>query len=522
MDRERETSLPKNSIPKAPALKPTKPSNGQTIVVKAFVLKGNTLLSTEQLTPVVAQYLGQPLTFTELQQAAAAIATAYRSAGWVVSAYLPTQDFLDGNLSIQIVEAVFGGAKLEAAAPARFSEERLMRFIDSAQNKGEALNADKLDRALLIMDDLAGVSVSGSLSKGAGVNETELALKTADEPLIQGEVAIDNSGSRSTGSERLNGNFYLNSPLGWGDQASANLMHAQGTDYGRVAYTFPLGNDGFRLGASGSYLSYALVTDNFQGIQAKGTSSTFGAELNYPLIRSRINNLYAGLSVEHKGFTNESGLAAATHYAIDTMRLSLNGNVSDKFGGGGSNAAGLTLTFGELRPDAPNPADPAALSGSFAKINYQLRRQQAITDSISAYVAVSGQFANTNLDSAEKFSLGGASGVRAYPSSEGGGADGHMVNLELRSLLPNNFNLTGFYDYGLVRVNHHNDTFVDPNTIILKGAGLSLAWQPRVGLNLKATWAQRIGSNPNPTSTGMDQDGTLQENRFWLNASMAF
>jgi hypothetical protein len=49
-----------------------------------------------------------------------------------------------------------------------------------------------------------------------------------------------------------------------------------------------------------------------------------------------------------------------------------------------------------------------------------------------------------------------------------------------------------------------------------------LAWVSTSGLSLKATWARRIGENPNPTLTGKDQDGTLQRNRFWLTASAAF
>ena len=97
-----------------------------------------------------------------------------------------------------------------------------------------------------------------------------------------------------------------------------------------------------------------------------------------------------------------------------------------------------------------------------------------------------------------------------------------MLNLELRSRLPNNFNLTGFYDLGHVKVNHNNDALLDPNNITLKGAGVTLAWQSSFGLNLKATWAHRIDNNPNPTSTGKDQDGTLQQNRIWLNAAMTF
>ena len=60
------------------------------------------------------------------------------------------------------------------------------------------------------------------------------------------------------------------------------------------------------------------------------------------------------------------------------------------------------------------------------------------------------------------------------------------------------------------------------NDYSLKGAGLALAWQGNSGLNLRATWARRIGDNPNPTATGNDQDGSLVSNRFWLTASLPF
>ncbi len=49
-----------------------------------------------------------------------------------------------------------------------------------------------------------------------------------------------------------------------------------------------------------------------------------------------------------------------------------------------------------------------------------------------------------------------------------------------------------------------------------------MAWLAGFGLNLKATWARRIGDNPNPTLAGNDQDGSLTKNRFWLQAKLPF
>lgn len=523
IDLERKPLLPPRAAPIQPAAPAElKPISGVLVTIKRFRFAGNTLLTAEELKPVVATYLNRPLAFSELQQAVVDVANAYRKAGWVVRAYLPKQDVSEGIVTIQIVEAVFGGAQLEGSPPLRLKAERLLGAVDAAQLTGAPLNADKLDRVLLLLDDMPGVTVSGSLHKGQGVNETVLVIKAADEPLFSGEVGIDNAGSRATGEVRITSNVYLNSPLGLGDRVVANLLHARGNDYGRLAYSIPIGHDGWRVGASGSYLSYEMVADDFNGLDAKGTSSALGLDATYPLIRSRQQNLYLGLSYTHKRFDNEANHAITTRYGIDTVSVSLNGNLFDKLGGGSANAAGVTLTQGKVDLGSLDISEDARLDGGFTKLNYYLSRQQAITNTVYALAALAGQAARENLDSAEKFYLGGAYGVRAYPANEGGGAEGQLINLELRWRLPQNFVLVGFYDWGHVRVNPDNYANTNPNSYDLKGAGLALAWQADFGLNLKATWAHRIGDNPNPTATGNDQDGSLNKNRWWLAASLPF
>ena len=42
------------------------------------------------------------------------------------------------------------------------------------------------------------------------------------------------------------------------------------------------------------------------------------------------------------------------------------------------------------------------------------------------------QLANKNLDSSEKFTLGGIGGVRAYPSGEASGDEGRKISFDLK------------------------------------------------------------------------------------------
>ncbi len=529
IEQGREATLPRKALPTQPATpKAMRPLSGVLVTVTQFRLAGNTLLGTEQLQPALAPFLNRPLDYTQLQAAAAAVADVYRAAGWIVRAYLPEQDVVGGVVTIQIIEAVFGGVQLEGPAATRVPLAQILRGFDAQQKVGAPLNTDAIDRALLLVDDLPGVVVTGSLREGAQASQTDLVIKLGDEPLVIGEVNLDNTGYRSTGSSRLSANINLNSPFQQGDLLSANLIHTEGSDYVRLGGTLPVGDKGWRVGANASTMRYRLVTAEFAALDSTGTSGTAALEASYPIIRARQHNLYFNTSLEHKSFDNQANAATATHYQADNLNLSLAGNLFDNLGGGGANSASLTYTSGRLdlsgSPNQAADAGNAQTDGAFSKLRYSASRQQIITDDLSLYAAVSGQWASKNLDSSEKFFLGGANGVRAYPSSEAGGSSGQLLNLELRYRLPQGFTLTGFYDAGQVTVNTNNNFANAPalNDYALKGAGLALAWQGETGWSFKATWARRIGDNPNPSATGTDQDGSLVTDRLWLSATLSF
>jgi len=516
IERERAIQMPKKIAPEKPAEPAAmKPATGVVITVREFRFAGNTLLSADQLAPAVAEYLNRPLDFNQLQAAAAAVANAFRAAGWVVRAYLPAQDIQQGVVTIQIVEAVFGGVQVEGESK-RVAASQIMRGVDAQQAIGKPLNADALDHALLVADDLPGVAVSGALRAGKRERETDLVLKLADEPLVIGDAAIDNTGARSTGSKRFAANLNLNSPLGIGDLVTGNWIHSSGSDYVRLGYSLPLGANGWRVGVNASHLGYELIGADFAALRAEGTSTSVGVEARYPIMRSRLKNLFLSLNVDRKRYENQSLGATSSNYDIDNYAIGLNGNLFDNMGGGGANSANLVLVGGSVDLGTLDFRENAALDGGFSKLRYSFSRQQVITDQVSFLAALTGQESGDNLDSAEKFYLGGAYGVRAYPTSEAGGASGSLINLEVRWRLPSGVTVSGFYDHGRVRNDDGNPSYG------LKGAGLAAAWQSSFGLNLKATWARRIGNNPNPTASGEDQDGSLDKNRFWLSASQSF
>jgi hemolysin activation/secretion protein len=497
------------------------------LTVKKFQLRGNSLLSSAELQDSLKPYLDRPLSFVELRSAAAKIGTLYRQRGWVVRAYLPEQEIKEGEFTIQIIEAMFGATRIEGASTS-LPLTHVQAMVDSAQPAGAPLNAERLDRALLLLNDVPGVVANGTLVSGERERETDLVLRLSDKMMTSTVLGADNAGSTSTGEARLNASLTLHSLFGIGEQFSATAMHTIGSDYGRAAMSLPVGNDGLRLGANASVMRYKLVSDQFAGLGIKGDSTAAGLEANYPLLRSRLKNAYIAMAYEQKRFDNKAMDVSSSNYGIDSLALDLTMNAFDTLGDGATTSGSLGLVSGQVNLDgSANASTDAAttnVAGKFTKLRYSLARHQFISDRWSVNAALSGQVAQKNLDSSEKFYLGGPTGVRAYPSGEGSGSSGQMISLEVRARLPFDMQLTGFYDWGRVTVNHDNNFPGSAvlNRYSLQGTGLALAWAPTANALVKATWGRRIGSNPNATSTGADQDGTRVINRFWLQALVSF
>ena len=534
---EQEQKKPKTK----PARKVTKPAPTQatspsetTVSARSFKFAGNTLIESDKLSNALAAYVNRPLTLAQLKEAADVVTAIYRDAGWTVRAYLPKQEINGGVVTLQIVEAVFGGAFMQGQEPQRIEASRLVEMAEANLRKGQALHANDLDRTLLLLDDLPGVSVAGNLAQGQNDGETNLAISAIDDALVNGNATLDNYGSRATGIERLSANLNINSPARMGDLLSTNLMKTQGTSYARGSYSLPVGNNGARAGIHASSLAYKVLTSYDQAaLGTHGTAETAGLDASYPLLRGQLNNVNLTWSYDDKKLENFAANVLNSNYKIKASSLGLNSSHIDNWGGGGSTTTYAALTQGRVdnagSANAQTDADGARVAGTYSKLNAGLSRLQSITADLSFYAALSAQVASKNLDSSERMYLGGATGVRAFPASEGGGAAGRTLTLELRQRLDNALTLTGFYDYGHVNVNKHNanasngSVISAVNAYALQGYGTSLAWQNTKGTEIKATLAKRNASNPNadPT-TGMDGDKTKKITRVWVSAGIAF
>ena len=508
---------------------PTSPEGAPLVTVSRFVFKGNTLLSDTQLSQIVSGQIGLPLSFSALDALVAKVAQAYRAQGWVVRAFLPEQDIVGGQVEIQIMEGKLGQIVIEGELPSSLSESTLKRIILAQQAQGSFLNGLSLDRGVLIAEDISGANVSSKMMEGEQDARTDLLLQVSKRPWFDSNVGLDNSGSPSTGSNRASAMGNLNNVGLSGSVLSAQLAKTEGTEYVRLGFTVPLGVQGLKLGANHSKMDYKVLNVS-SDLEALGTSITTGVDLTYPLVRSRIQNVYVTLALDDKAFTNYAAGMLASDYRTRALSLTLLGNQVDKWVlAGGANTWSLTYGYGLLdlagSPNEDSLAKDANPAGNYNKLRYSVGREQFINSNWSLYGSFSGQWANKNLDSSEKVVLGGNSGIRAYGPSEAGGANGQILNMEARWRYSQALALSAFYDLGCIQINVSNDYSGAPtlNDYCLKGGGLAATWTSDKGASLKAVWARRTGVNPNANiETGQDQDGSLVLDRFWLSASMVF
>jgi hemolysin activation/secretion protein len=513
-------------LPKPPEPKPALPASPQLRVkIDQFTFSGNTLFSEAQLTPVVQEFVGKELDFTGLNEAATKVRAYYRSRGYFLAqAYLPRQVIREGRVEITVIEGRIGEVELDRDPAARFADSLLVGIIGTHLKQGQVITEVGLERPLLLINDLPGAGVVSEIRPSKTIGAADLRVNVDQSPSrITGFVDADNEGNRFTGEYRFGTNLNWNTPLGYGDQATfRGFVSDEGMWYTRFAYLIPAGYRGTRVGVSFTRFDYRLAKD-FATLQANGEGEVKSIYAFHPVVRTRNTNFILQLSYEDKRLVDRiESQASVEQKNISDVKAGFVGDFRDGMLGGGLNAYSFTFTRGDLGigPPAVLALDQAGhnTNGSFTKYNFDARRLQRVTENLNLLVSVSAQKATKNLTSAEKFSLGGPNGVRAYPVGEAGGDTGVLSSLEGRYIVPGykllgaDLTLIAFYDYGWVNAFEQPLPTDTENYRSISGFGVGATLGQEGNFILRASVASRA-SNDAPRSDPVERNP-----RVWIQA----
>jgi len=525
--RELQNPLqPKNTPLTAPALHiegpaTASPSKSQTpIPVERFTITGNTLFPESALLPLLSDLTGAKHTLAELEASALRISQYYHDHGYPVArAYLPAQDIQNGMVTIAVLEGHIDQVKINNQS--RISDTRANDYLGEIQHNA-VIQSVPIDRALLLLSDTPGIGEArATLQPGASVGSSDLLIDLKPSAPISGQMALDNYGNRYTGQIRFTEALTLNSPFKLGDQLSLNIVASESQlGYGRLAWQAPIGHQGLTLGAAYAGTHYRLGQE-FSNLNAFGSATIGSLIATYPFLRTPNTNLSGTFSWEDKHLLDhiDSTIPATrSNKNLKQFNLGLVGNHQDTLGGESITYADATLSHGRLSFDADSDsatlnADAVAQTqGDYSRFSYNLNRLQRLNNRNSLTLRISGQFADKNLSSSEKFALGGTNGVRAFAEGEASGDEGWISSLAWNYALCDFAQSSVFYDTGSTKINHtaFNN---DENRRTLSGIGFGLnITLPKVLLKAAIAWRTEGESKSSPDHLP----------RLWLQAAVPF
>ncbi|MBF0461858.1 MAG: hypothetical protein HQL87_10715 [Magnetococcales bacterium] len=520
---------------------PQKPVEAELrVLVDEIKVTGVTVASAEEVQKVVDPWRKRALTAKEMEGVAGDVAALLRSKGVTLAqAYLPPQKLDSGVLEIAVQEGIVDGRAghngvVVTGAEERIHKEIVENFLANAVEAEKPLDTAKLETSLRLVEELPGVeSVHSDLTPGSRPGTTQVEAKVAESNLVTGSLWADNFGSVYTGAERLNTLLNLNSPTGHGERLSITGSRASGMLSGKVAAQMPVGSEGARVGLSLSQMTLDIGREVAPlNLDSDTTvASLFGA---YSLARGSKYNADLALNVDHKHLSNDMSGFRLNDRVVDMATLNYSGNWVDPWSGTVDWGLGLAMGHTDLSGNVVNQqldASTVKTEGDFSKLVWNLGRRAGVlgSETLTYRVAANGQLANRNLDSAEKFQLGGPSGVRAYPVGEGLGDDGWLASLEVNHNLgpvgAGNLSVYTFLDAG--GVTQYENLWKTalpnrPNTYTLEGFGFGTAWEESNKGAIRAVVAKPLGDNPNKTQQNTDSDGSNHDARLWIIGNINF
>jgi hemolysin activation/secretion protein len=486
---------------------------GVQVAVQSIRLNGNTLFDEAKLLAVLGEVVGKSYDLAGLRGLSSQIGDFYRVNGYPFArAYLPPQALQDGTLGIEVIEGRYG--KVTALGEPELASGG-QAFLSNLK-PGDIINSNRLERASLILDDQPGIKASPVIHPGQEIGTGDLDVLIERDGKYSGDVGIDTHGNRYTGLTRVKANLRVDSPFLFGDQIVLNsLLSDEGMWLGNLGYSLLLGTSGLR-GQVGYAHTYYSLGKNFANLDANGTAIVSSLGLTYPIIRSQQLNLNVSGNVQHKELNDkQNAVAISSDKSSNSVPLALSFDVRDGLGGGGITYGSLSWTSGNLTLDSvlQSRDGDSKTQGRFNKTSLDLARIQFLPAGMTGFGRVSAQSTNKNLDSSERFVLGGPSGVRAYPVGEGSGDEGWLAQAELRYAM-GAFNPYAFYDAGSVKVNA-NPWAPGNNKRSISGGGFGVRYQvSNVSMDLALAWRNEGGK---PLSDTKDNNP-----QAWFAASYRF
>lgn len=496
-------------------------SDQQNIIAKSFIFSGNTLVTDAQIQKLINKYLlQQTLSQKDLLVLVKSIEKLYQDEGYMlVDVNLTSSSITNENFLIDIQEKE---SSIVIDSLSKSDTRWLENFFSKTQDA--PINFKKLERELKIFNELPGVSAKAQVIP-VSINKNQVKILINEQKKYYGSIGYDNFGARSVGTERLKTNINVNQPLNFGDKLSLTTINSTNELFNlyNIDYSFPLNTMGLRSFIKYLNADYRLGNYLDAAPASNGNVRFYSGGIDYPLILEKNYELKLGFSVNKFDLVSFESNQNISNKTRLSNTFFIKGFFLDNLKG--KNFFNLQFHDGRVELDNANERslDQSTSGedtlGNYQKIFLNYFRAQDITDHLKLDFNYSVQTSSQNLDSSERIRSGGPYAVRAYPTGEGVGTMGYVLNTDLKYYFNKRKNLitTGsiFYDISSIHKYNNHYSGLTNNQLTLKGWGLAF-YHKYNDFVIKGTWSKRLADNPDPNNNGDDHDNTKKLDRFWL------
>lgn len=433
-----ERTLPTPVEPVAPAAPiiaatpdPTVPTvQAAPRVANAIVIDGMPEIARERFSEALMPYMGRDLSNADLAALSRAVADTARREGYpFASAVIDPQAMDSGFLHVRL-----DGGTLSAVRVIGFSNARADRILTRALVTGRPVRRKRLERAILLVGDIPGVTVKET--KYVRQDGFGILLVTIAQDRYSAYAQIDNRGSREIGPIRSTVVATARGLVQPGDEASLIVAQtpAQPSEFffARARYSAPVDSDGAMLSASAAFGRTAPGAA-LKPFDLMGYSYDFSALYAKPIVRNRGRSLWG--AVEFRGLRSKQSLFGSTlrNDRLVTLTASVNGTMQ---AGSGILRAELRLTDGLPLPGVSHQGD-ARISRSdgdarFVMLSYAAEWAAPLGKTVSLALASEGQIASRPLLATMEIGVGGPGFGKGYDYAERSGDNGLLGAGELR------------------------------------------------------------------------------------------
>jgi hemolysin activation/secretion protein len=370
-------------------------------------VKGVTVYDETVIGGLLDPLVGTEVSVGDLYDLANSITSLYAGDGYALSfAVVPAQEVEGGRVMLQVIEGYISDVQFQnlGALDGPFLPNNL-GFIEEMGNRIKAsrpLNLADLERYLLLMNDLPGVRARSVVQPAPGTPGASLLLVDLERKRVSGGANLSNRINDLYGEVEGAADFVLNGLIDETDSIRVSHRRAifeDSLDSTTLRYNRMLTSDGLRLDLLANYGTNEPRKGILSTLGFEGEELVFGAQLTYPVIRSREENLNLGLGFQWSNDETEVLGTTLTEDDIRKVQLRADYQMVDvevlDMPAVTNVSVGVDVGLGIL--GATDDSDPmksrANGSASYTAAIFSLSRNQPIAGPVSFYIQGDAQYA---------------------------------------------------------------------------------------------------------------------------------